>query len=242
MNLTDRYNLTAVATATAIQEGQMDLALAWLEEGRCLVWNQIKQLRTPVEDLRAKNSALADRFLYVARALEMYGPRRVIFDPFSEARVTQMVAAQDEAQRHAEVAKEWTKILEQIRVLPGLHDFLRPPTASDLFTDLPCNGPVIIFNIHEDRCDALALISGAHKPLHIPLKDFTWKRAIGLRDDFHAYLSGVRTMREVDRKGRPSPFPGKEVTIYEIPRDLWIYLVRPVLDALAYLVRPGPIS
>lgn len=174
MNLVHRSNLTTVATATAIQEGQIDLALAWLEEGRCLVWNQIKQLRTPVEDLHTKNSALADRFLYVSRALEMYGSRREISNPFSEARVTQIVAAQDEAQRHAELAKEWTKILEQIRVLPGFHDFLRPPTASDLFTDLPCDGPVIIFNIHEDRGDALALIAGAHEPLHIPLKDFSW--------------------------------------------------------------------
>ena len=242
INLVDRSNLTAVATATAVQEGQMDLALAWLEEGRCLVWNQIKQLRTPVEDLRTENSALADRFLYVARALEMYGSRRVISDPFSEAMVTQMVAAQDEAQRHAELAKEWAKILKQIRVLPGFRNFLRPPTASDLFADLPCDGPVIVFNIHEDRCDALAMISGAHQPLHIPLKDLSWKRAIDLRDDFRIYLRGVRTIREVDRKGKPNPFPGKEVTIYEILRDLWIYLVRPVLDALAYLVRPSPTS
>lgn len=242
INLVDRSNLTTVATATAIQEGEMDLALAWLEEGRCLVWSQIKQLRTPVEDLRTHNSALADRFLYVARALEMYGSRRVISNPFSEARVTQMVAAQDEAQRHAELAKEWTKILEQIRVMPEFHDFLRPPTASGFFTDLPRDGPVIIFNIHEDRGDAFALISGAHEPLHIPLKDFSWKRAMDLRDKFRAYLNGVRAMREVDRKGRPSPFPGKEITIYEILRDLWIYLVRPILDALAYLVRPRPIS
>jgi len=80
---------------------------------------------------------------------------------------------------------------------------LRPPTASSLLSGLPPDGPVVIFNVHEVRCSALALISGANEPLHIPLPTFSYKRAVELRDKLHGYLKNqdVR-VREAERADR----------------------------------------
>ena len=84
---------------------------------------------------------------------------------------------------HIELAKDWTSLLEEIRALPDFQNFLRPPTATSLLSGLPRNGAVIIFNIHKDKCDALALVSGTDTPLYIPLPNFSMQQAIQLLDD-----------------------------------------------------------
>ena len=83
--------------------------------------------------------------------------------------MSRMIDAQRESQMHVELTKDWTLLLEKIHALPDFQNFLRPPKAASLFSGLPPNGAVIIFNIHEDKCDALALVSGTDAPLHIPL-------------------------------------------------------------------------
>jgi len=144
----------------------------------------------------------------------------------------QMMTAQDENKRHVELAKEWNQLLDEIRALPDFSDFLRPPTASSLLAGLPCDGSVVIFNIHEDRCDALALISGADEPLHIPLPTFSHKRAVKLRDRLHGYLKnqGVR-VREAERGGGLFQQPSM---IHMVLREIWEHVVKPVFDALGY--------
>jgi len=232
-NLTDVSHLTMSASAAAIDAGQNETALEWLEQGRCLVWNQIQQLRTPVENLHAHNPSLANRFRDAATALEASGSRQTEPVLFAKKTMRQMITAQAENKRHAELAKELNQLLDEIRALPGFSDFLRPPTASTLLEGLTCDGPVVIFNLHEDRCGALALISGADEPLHIPLPTFSHKQAVELRDRLHGYLKkqGVR-VREAERAGRPLDLPKKGM-IHMILREIWEHVVKPVLNALA---------
>ena len=237
-NLGDASNLAMSASAAAIDAGQIETAVEWLEQGRCLVWNQIQQLRTPVENLRAHSPSLADRFLRIATELETFGSRQMKSITSSEADISQMITAQDETQRHVELAKEWTELLDEIRALPGYSDFLHPPTCSNLFADLPLDGTVVIFNIHMDRCDALALIFSTNVPLHISLPNFTHKRAVELRDSLGAYLKeqGVR-MREGERAGRPfkqQKEDTQESVIHTVLREIWENVVKLILDALAY--------
>lgn len=65
----DRYNkiqdtggLCARAVAAAISMKDYQSALEWFEEGRSIVWKQMMQLRTPVDDLVAVNPDLAAEF------------------------------------------------------------------------------------------------------------------------------------------------------------------------------------
>jgi len=147
-NLADVSHLTMSASAAAIDAGENKTALEWLEQGRCLVWNQIQQLRTPVENLHANDPSLANHFRDVATALEASGSRQTESVLFSEETMAQMITAQDKNTRHAELAKEWNQLLSEIQALPNFYDFLRPPTASSLLVGLSCDGPVVIFNIH----------------------------------------------------------------------------------------------
>ena len=75
--------LVEFAVAAALQYDRPDLALEWLEQGRCLVWNQLNQLHTPIDNLCDRSSSLADHFVNIARALEDYGTHPSIISPDS---------------------------------------------------------------------------------------------------------------------------------------------------------------
>jgi len=108
---------------------------------------------------------------------------------------------------------------------------------------LPQDGPVILINVHEERCDALALIPGCDEPFHIPLDSLTHQYASVLRDQLRSYLlSHGRRMRAADldlnRATRPAPEPNAKSgsAIQKVLRELWRMVVKPILDALAYQV------
>ncbi|TEB29803.1 hypothetical protein FA13DRAFT_1860478 [Coprinellus micaceus] len=63
-----RIALQAASTACAFE--RPDKALEWLEQGRCLVWNQINHLRTPLDGLCPSNPRLAETIMDVSRRLE----------------------------------------------------------------------------------------------------------------------------------------------------------------------------
>jgi hypothetical protein len=99
-NLHDHSDFVASAVATALDCNELDLALEWLEQGRCLVWNQITQLCTPIDNLRTKSSSLADRFTKVASALESYGTRSISSTPSSHATLAEGIRLQDDTRNH----------------------------------------------------------------------------------------------------------------------------------------------
>jgi hypothetical protein len=115
-------------------------------------------------------------------------------------------------------------------------DFLRPASCSTLLKHLPDSGPVVVINIHKDRSDALALLSGAKKPLHIALHEFSYEKADKLHHDLkdHLFNSGVRMHgSEPDTRGLHYKSPA---VIKDILAQLWTFLVKPILNALGYSV------
>jgi len=236
-SLIDISKLTATAASAAFALGEVAKALEWLEQGRCLVWSQLNQLRTPVDDLKTNNPLLADRFLHVSQALESSGSRQESTSLALNGTVSQKIALEDQARTHVKLAQDWEQLLKEIRTIPAFHDFLQPRRALDIMNHLPQDGPVILINVHKDRCDALALIPDCGQPLHIPLDDFTYEEASRLRDRLRSYLSrrGCR-MRDVDRGPREVADPEATSEIHNILHDLWMCVAKPVLDALAYSV------
>jgi len=236
-SLVDTSNLTATAASAAFALGEIAKALEWLEQGRCLVWSQLNQLRTPVDDLKTHNPLLADRFLHISRALESSGSRQESAPLIFNGTFSEKVGLEDEAHTHVMLAQDWEQLLEEIRRIPGFFNFLRPRQALDILAELPRDGPVILINVHERRCDALALIPNCNQPLHIPLDHFTYAQASRLRDRLRSYLSrrGCR-MRDVDRGPREVKDPEATSEIHNILQDLWMCVAKPILDALAYSV------
>jgi tetratricopeptide (TPR) repeat protein len=204
-NLHGHSGLVQSAVALALHHNRPDLALVWLEQGRCLVWNQLNQLRTPMDNLHIRSSSLADRFVKIASALESCGNRSSsIISPYST--LTEHIHVQDLTRNHTILAAEYKQLLEEIRGLPDFHDFLQPSNATELLSSLPSNGPVIIFNVEKSQCDALVLISGIDKPLHIPLENFSLVEAETLWLRLQSTFLKQREVENEDRAGCPHPF------------------------------------
>jgi len=238
-SLVEISKVTATAASAAFAQQEVEKALEWLEQGRCLVWSQLNQLRTPVDDLRTHNHLLADRFLDVSRALESSGSCREFTPLAIDGTMPQKIALEDEARTHILLAHDWDQLLKEIRSIPRFSNFLRPRRASSIMKDLPRDGPTILFNIHKDRCDALALIKGCGEPIQIPLEHLTYKDASKLKDRLRRYLlSGKYIVRNADRGPREFRDPDEKGDLHEILQELWLRVVKPILDALSYFVRP----
>ncbi|KAF8971357.1 CHAT domain-containing protein [Flammula alnicola] len=224
-NLHGHYDLVGSAVSTALHCDKADLALEWLERGRCLVWNQLNQLRTPIDNLCIISPSLADHFIKVASALESYATRSALSIPSSHT-------------THALHATEYRQLLKEIRGLPGFHNFLQPPKATDLLSSLPSDGPVIIFNIHNTQCDALAVIAGIDEPLHIPLENFSLVQAEQLQKALQFDLLKQREVKDGDRAVRR--YFRDPPSMSFVLRELWCKVVQPVLEALAYSYHSDP--
>ena len=230
-SLVKSSQLSIAASATALSLARPDKALEWLMEGRCIVWNQLNQLRTPVDELRAHSPAHAQRLTILTKALENAGLR-------TDSRSTRMeslsmedkISLEEQAAKHIKLAKEWDLLLAEIRDISDFNpDFLRPKRCVDIMRRLPNKGTVVIINIHSDRCDALALRAGATDPMHIPLSKFSYQEAErlarGLRSSLLRY--GVRIGVPLGETDSPP-----NVGLDEVLRVLWSDIVWPILEEL----------
>ncbi|TEB19782.1 hypothetical protein FA13DRAFT_1820698 [Coprinellus micaceus] len=240
------HALGVTATATeaafiALMIDRPDKALEWLEQGRCLVWTQINHLRTPLDNLHTHNPSLAETVMEVSKRLEMAGssPQE---HPCIDMSLRQKVSLQEEVYAHANIAKQWEELLCQVRAIPGFESFLQPAKCHALLQSLPNTGLIVIINVSRFQCDAIAMVEGVGQPLHIPLPNFSEKKAkqhqrdLGLelrardlrlrKEDLVA--GGEVSMRTGGHYRRPRGTP-----IRRVLRGLWTDVVRPIFDMLA---------
>jgi hypothetical protein len=233
--LVDASQLSLAAAAAALSIGHPDKALEWLVEGRCIVWTQINQLRTPVDELRSYDPDLADRLSILSKELENAGLRSDSRGVRTDLSMSDKMSLEDEARMHIKHAKDWEQLLDTIRSTPQFKDFLQPRKCAEIMSGLPEEGPVIIINMHTDRCDALALMAGTHSPTHIPLK-LSFQESERLANGLRCYLQtvGIRSRLGVPLDAGDSPQPVNFPTVLEA---LWSKVVRPILQDLAFSVR-----
>ena len=236
-HLTMISGVTTKAAAVAISKKRPDFALEWLEEGRCLVWAQLNQLRTPVDRLSIVDQALSDSFLAASRTLELSGSRQSLPYLLGEITMSQKIAAQDAANAHVKFAKEREILLSRIRQISGFEDFLRPPKHSRLLKNIPPSGYVIVINAYPGQCDAIILRKNQDVPFHIPLNGFSYEEGSRLRAALHSYLrrSGLRTRNDY-RGPREVREPGEKSLIHDILEQLWIGVVKPIFDGVGFTV------
>jgi hypothetical protein len=133
----------------------------------------------------------------------------------------------DRAHRNAH---ERGELLKEILQLEGFERFLLPKTISELSAAAQ-EGPVVILNISDDKCDGLVLVPGLDDDvLHVPLKDFKPEFAGGMAQSL-SHLVG-RSERSMKREGKMDP----EDEFAHNLAQLWTQVVKPVLDALAITV------
>ncbi|CAE6451585.1 unnamed protein product [Rhizoctonia solani] len=229
-DLLQAQNLAVEATSVAIHSSNYELALEWIEHARCVVWNQILMLRSPVDRLRSSHPELATRLQVIANQLRTAGSGSREAQALSSGGT---LAAEQVAQGHRRLAKEYNDLLSRARTLPGFEDLLLPIKASKL-VGAAQNGPVVVINCHEDRCDALVILPGEDNVTHIPLPNFTGENARYTRSKMEKSLrSRGRTEFNVER--RPVFVVGEDTDFESMLEVLWYDVVKPILDSLGYI-------
>ena len=213
--------LACDAAAAAISANNLHQALEWLEQGRSVLWGQILHLRTPVDDLRTTDPKLAEELALISIDLEQ-----------GSAHAFQAGGDNNEkaAQKHRRLTKEWVRVIEQVRQLPGFKHFLLPKQYSEL-RNAACDGPVVVLNSSRYGCDALIIASPLEPLHHVHLDDLTYERAELLQSLLYATL-GMQGQTEHTVK---EPSFDSDTTFRLILSQLWEWVVKPVCSCFESL-------
>ncbi|MFC8043373.1 CHAT domain-containing protein [Nocardia sp. NPDC057353] len=212
--------LAAEAAAYAVGAGEPETAVALLETGRAVLWNQLVRNRTEVDDALAANSELGTELLAQLHVL----------DPASVAMFRVPGAAVDPEQRRARAvaaSRRFDSLLAEIRALPGLSRFMRGLEPSELCAPI-VGGRVVMVNVAPRRCDALVV---THDGVHaIPLRALTAADATRYAAGYLAALGVL----ESPRRGRLAKTVAAEV-VRDTLRWLWQVVAEPILCELGLL-------
>lgn len=213
---------------------KLDLAVEWLEQGRSIVWGQILNLRTPVDEVRAVRPDLARELGQVSRDLEIAGIRGDNA-PIGGSKQGSMTTLEDEAQAHRRLAKKYDKLLVEVRSIAGFEEFLLPKKLYS-FHDATKYGPIVLVNVHQSRCDALIICKNDSLVRHVPLVSITHDDAENLR---RSLISALKNAGVRDRADKPYHGIDHGTTPAEIMptilAKLWEGVAKPVLITLGYI-------
>ncbi|KAG9121073.1 hypothetical protein FRC07_003115, partial [Ceratobasidium sp. 392] len=168
-------SMVSDAISAAIDRQNYVTALEWLEEGRAIIWKQILQLRTPIDELRAVDAKLASQLEIVSRNLEQTGASRLL-EIYTNSELDLALSDELATQRHHRLAQEWDKIVRRVRDIPSFENFLRPNKIGNLAA-VTHSGAVVAIQVSEKTCGALVLQPGSSEVTYIPLPMFSYEKA-----------------------------------------------------------------
>ena len=131
-----------------IQNGQVKQAIETLEQGRALIWSEMRGLRTSADKLRAADPALADKFVDINQRLESV--TMSVAQDDDEMGRTETGAGRENTISHLvftqrRLLEERDTLITHIQSLPGFEHFLKLPSF-DFLNAAASHGPVIIIN------------------------------------------------------------------------------------------------
>ncbi|KAJ7921301.1 CHAT domain-containing protein [Mycena leptocephala] len=224
LSITDRHHrllqagqVVRDAASAAISVHDYQKAVEWLDQGCSVIWGQLLNLRTPVDELRKSHPDLADLLVTLSTSLETAGTRSKSLESI--------------AQRSHDFALQRDCVLQQIRELPGFERFLLSKPISELLLAAKM-GPIAIVNISEYGCDALILLPGlADEVIHVPLSDFTIHEAQVMAKSLASIVgtSGRSDRLHGSHEGDMAP----DEIFSIILSELWVKIVQPVLNGIA---------
>ncbi|KAG8779157.1 hypothetical protein FRC12_024611 [Ceratobasidium sp. 428] len=214
-------DVASEAVVAAILENRYDLAVEWLEQGRCLLWGQMLQLRTPLNILHASHPELANELCHLSSLLEDTGG---LTQDYRSSMHEEPL--RNDAHTHSKLADKRDKLIDKIRLKPGFDDFLRPPKASTIISRIQ-HGATVTLTVHRTQCDAIIVKPGTHAITHVPLPSFSDQKANELREQLSSCLKSQGVARGV-KKGDHA----LQASFESILATLWSDVVKPVLDHL----------
>ncbi|KAG8788653.1 hypothetical protein FRC12_014335 [Ceratobasidium sp. 428] len=210
------------ATTAAMLSGRFDLALEWLEQGRCFIWSQLLQLRTPLDKLQSLYPQLAEELKLISHNLDVTSISRL-----GQQRLTDTAQTLHEsAQVYRRLAEKREELIESIQQLSGFEDFLRPPNVSHLLGQI--QGEIIVVLIWNNlRCVALIARASTPSIKHIHLRRVNpadmEKAKLNLRSCLRTRFSRTPVWLEEEQS---------KVWFQDLLRMLWYDVAQPILDHL----------
>ncbi|EJD03273.1 TPR-like protein [Fomitiporia mediterranea MF3/22] len=161
------YSILTKRTAScAIGKDCLELAIEILEQGRGLLWSQLRDFRTPLDQLAETNKELVDNFMNVSRQLENLAKSRVELTATSTRDGGRSLRLYNEPGRKyfdellkvkRELSTQQEGIINEIRGVPGFENFLEAMPFK-LLQQAASEGPVIVVNFGITRSDALIIL------------------------------------------------------------------------------------
>jgi hypothetical protein len=205
--------LSREAAAYALQAGEPETALAFLESGRAVLWTQMIENHAPLNDLRARHPELADQMsaeLALIDGTNVHPP----------AVGGDTIAA----------ANRFDQLVEAVRALPGFDAFLISPPIEGFVTGI--EGPVVVINVDARRCDAIIVKSTGLQTITLPIGSYD-----EIADHSHRYREAVTVLGDAVR-GHLAKSAAKD-DVSTVLSWLWFTVVEPILSDLGF-TETGP--
>ncbi len=222
--LADFTGLGCDAAASLVAAGDAEGAVEAVEQGRSVLWADTLQLRRGDADLWLRHPEQATRLRDLAAALS------------AEETPDEGQGISRAIDRRMALAAEWEELVAQVRS-EGFADFLKPANLADLLP-AAANGPVVIVNVSQYRCDALLVTADGVRSVPLPLLraedvlSYT-SRYFGI----HAHFD--RALAAIERGEIIAAAEARERILADILGWLWDTVADPILSALGITGAPA---
>ncbi|KAG8844118.1 hypothetical protein FRB96_003281 [Tulasnella sp. 330] len=214
--ITRGQDMAADAASYAIEKGQLGMAVEQMERGRAVLFTQIGNYRTPLDELEVANQELAARFRALSAAVE----RSALSDGAEKVGERRF---DDAVGRRQKQADDWDRTLSEIRQLEGFESFLCVTPFVKL-QQAAAHGPVILVNISHYRSDAL-IVQVSGEPICVVLPAAT-PSAVKTIADSLIHTTVVQT----------EEYESNE-TLTKVLRDIWDVIVEPIVFQLQHVLQ-----
>jgi CHAT domain-containing protein len=209
-----------------IHSGQLEQAVETLEQGRTLVWSEVRGFRTSIDQIKSADTNLAHKFAALNRDLEAL---TLAFSSLNnvdgrDSNLEGMDSFSELVAQQRKLLDDRNELISKIQTLPGFDTFLKPPSF-DTLRYAASDGPVVIINHCEWRSDILLLLHNSPPSL------------ISTSDDFYARANKLQGQLLGARKeGLESD--GYEDTLCFVLKGLYELVGRSVIKRLNQLGVP----
>ncbi|KIJ61220.1 hypothetical protein HYDPIDRAFT_31523 [Hydnomerulius pinastri MD-312] len=222
------------AFSCALRKNDPETAVQLLEQGRGILWTQLARFTTPLEELSSRGGdgeVLAKEFRRLSILLQQFTTSQETpgsNSGDSSRSLTTPVVRRD----YIELEREWSCIVDQIRVQDGFARFLLPPLFAHL-REAAREGPVIIVNTSKYTSDALIILH-TQSPIHVPLS-LDQEAIINLSSRFSRLIrdfpSASQKVESQDSDSQSRLREYRNMLITQL-RFLWNAVVQPVMEQL----------
>ncbi|KAF9000251.1 CHAT domain-containing protein [Cyathus striatus] len=228
--------ISSDAAACAIETRNIEKAVEFLEHGRSIFWQQAMNLHSSVEILQDIDPKLAKELATLARELNISS----FHTQFKESSKNYQNFLNRQSSKRIALAEKWTKLLEKAQSIPGCETLLKPMPYSKL-AYAASKSIVVLLSITDQTTHAIMIKSPDSPPTSLELPLVNRQNAEKMALTLQAILKGnnlrdaSQEIEGLERSGRVFiPFNAAlgEKKMYIILSELWVRIVKPVLDIL----------